>query len=130
MQLYQQVERLMLQNHNAGDVVGEVTWRPSWSVTVRSAKVWPVKRLALSSVRPSSKGVLTWCGPNGVKIRCVLNYITKPGAMVDRIYPHHDQGISYHTSSSSMRASICLATLCSAGRCFCAACSMVIALAI
>lgn len=23
MQLYQQVERLMLQNHNAGDVVGE-----------------------------------------------------------------------------------------------------------
>lgn len=35
--------------------------------------------------------------------------------MGDRIYPHHDQGISYHTSSSSMRASICLATLCSAG---------------
>ena len=38
MQLYQQVERLMLQNHNAGDVVGEGDRRPSWSVTVRSAK--------------------------------------------------------------------------------------------
>ena len=31
----------MLQNHNAGDVVGEGDLATSWSVTVRSAKAWP-----------------------------------------------------------------------------------------
>lgn len=63
MQLYQQVERLMLQNHYAGDVVGEGDPRPSWSVTVRSAKARPVNRLALSSVRPSSKGCFDMVWP-------------------------------------------------------------------
>ena len=63
MQLYQQVERLMLQNHNAGDVVGEGDLATQLSVTVRSAKAWPVNRLALSSVRPSSKGCFDMVWP-------------------------------------------------------------------
>lgn len=63
MQLYQQVERLMLQNHNAGDVVGEGDLATQLVGDGAVGEGWPVNRLALSSVRPSSKGCFDMVWP-------------------------------------------------------------------
>ncbi|MBO2029589.1 hypothetical protein J4734_24210, partial [Klebsiella pneumoniae] len=61
--------------------------RPSWSVTVRSAGLAGEKAGA-EQRQPSSKGCFNMVWPEWRENCCVLNYITKPGAMGDRIYPH------------------------------------------